>query len=74
MTVSFIARNSTPPGATYQVQESTNLTLGFISSNVTASRSTDQNGILVPAQYERREFTVPTTESKKFYRIQATLN
>ena len=73
MTVRFIARNTTPPGATYQVQESTNLTLGFISSNVTVSRSTDQNGILLPLQYERREFTVPTSGDKKFYRIQATL-
>jgi hypothetical protein len=69
MTVSFIARNSTPPGATYQVQESTNLTLGFISSNVTVSESADQTGILVPAQYQRRQFTVPISGDKKFYRV-----
>ena len=74
MTVRFIARNSTPPGATYQVQESTNLNNGFISSNVTVSESSDQSGILVPAQYQRREFTVPLTGDKKFYRIKATLN
>jgi hypothetical protein len=74
MTVSFVARNTTPAGASYQVQESTNLNLGFVSSNVTVSESPDQTGILVPAQYQRRQFTVPTTGSKKFYRIQATLD
>jgi hypothetical protein len=73
MTVSFIARNSTPPGATYQVQETTNLTLGFISSNVTVSESSDQTGILVPAQYQRRQFTVPISGDKKFYRVLGTL-
>ena len=74
MTVSFIARNTTPAGATYQVQETTNLNTGFVSSNATVIESPDQTGILVPAQYQRRQFTVPTIESKKFYRIQATLN
>jgi hypothetical protein len=74
MTVSFIARSTNPAGASYQVQESTNLNLGFVSSNVTVSESPDQTGLLVPAQYQRRQFTVPTTVPKKFYRIQATLD
>jgi hypothetical protein len=73
MTVSFIARNTTPAGASYQVQETTNLTTGFVSSNVTVSAPLDQSGILLPDQYQRRQFTVPTTGSKKFYRVQATL-
>ena len=73
MTVSFIARNTTPAGASYQVQETTNLTTGFVSSNVTVSAPLDQSGLLLPDQYQRRQFTVPTTGSKKFYRVQATL-
>jgi hypothetical protein len=56
------------------VQESTNLTLGFISSNVTVSESADQTGILVPAQYQRRQFTVPISGDKKFYRVRGTLD
>ncbi len=74
MTVSFVARNTNPAGASYEVQESTNLNLGFVSSNVTVSASDNQTGILVPDQYQRREFTVPTTGDKKFYRIRATLD
>lgn len=74
MTVSFIARNTTPAGASYQVQETTNLNLGFEPSAVLVSVSDDQSGILLPDQYQRRQFTVPTTGSKKFYRIQATLD
>lgn len=74
MTVTFIARNTTPAGATYQVQETTNLNNGFVPSAVSVTESTDQSGILVPAQYQRRQFTVPMTDPKKFYRIRATLN
>jgi len=74
MTVSFIARNSTPAGATYQVQETHDLTVGFVSSNASVSMSDDQTGILIPAQYQRRQFTVPMTDPKKFYRVRATLN
>ena len=74
MTVSFIARNTTPAGASYQVQETTNLNAGFVSSNATVSVSDNQTGTLVPVQYQRRQFTVPIADPKKFYRVHATLS
>jgi hypothetical protein len=69
MTVSFIARNTTPAGAAYQVQETADLRTGFATSNATVTASPDQNGILAPGQYQRRQFTVPMTGPKKFYRV-----
>jgi hypothetical protein len=72
MTVSFIVRNTTPAGASYQVQETTNLNAGFVSSNASVSVSDNQTGILVPDQYQRRQFTVPMADPKKFYRVHAT--
>ena len=72
MTVSFIVRNTTPAGASYQVQETTNLNAGFVSSNASVSVSDNQTGILVPVQYQRRQFTVPMADPKKFYRVHAT--
>jgi hypothetical protein len=72
MTVSFIVRNTTPAGASYQVQETTNLNTGFVLSNATVSVSNDQTGILAPLQYQRRQFTVPMADPKKFYRVHAT--
>lgn len=70
MTVTFVARNS---GATYQVQSTTNLVTGFSNDNtVNVIPSPDQSGILLPAQYQRRQFTVTIPASKIFYRVVAT--
>ena len=74
MTISFVARNTSPAGASYQVQSTTDLVAGFTDdSSVDVTRSTDQSGILIPPDYERREFTVQLPAEKKFYRIRATL-
>ena len=73
MTISFVARNTNPPGATYQVQSTTNLVTGFTNDSVTVIPSSDQTGILLPAQYQRLEFTVPAPAKKVFYRVQATI-
>jgi autotransporter-associated beta strand protein len=69
----FVARKDPPGGATYQVQSTADLAVGpWTNSAVTVSNSLNQTGILVPAEYERREFTVPAS-SKNFYRVQGTI-
>lgn len=74
MTISFVARNTSPAGATYQVQSTTDLVAGFTDDgSVVVTPSAYQSGILIPADYERREFTVQLPAEKKFYRIRATL-
>jgi hypothetical protein len=55
------------------VQSTTNLAVGLWASNaVTVSNSANTNGINIPADYERKEFTVPAA-GKEFYRVQATI-
>jgi len=68
MTVTFVARKS---GTTYQVQSTTNLVSGFTNNPVLVTVSTDQPGVLLPDQYERRQFTAPITGSKIFFRVVA---
>lgn len=73
MTISFIARNTSPAGATYQVQSTIDLITGFTDDNsVTATPSADQTGIPLPSDYQRLEFTVPLVEPMIFYRIKVT--
>ena len=58
--------------ATYVVQNTTNLATGpWTNAPVTISDSTNQSGILIPADYVRKEFTVPAA-GKAFYRLRAT--
>ncbi|MEI8387953.1 MAG: hypothetical protein WCG76_10155, partial [Verrucomicrobiota bacterium] len=74
MTISFVARNTNPPGVTYQVQSTINLVTGFaVDNTVNVIPSSDQTGILLPSQYQRREFTVPVPAGKVFYRVNATI-
>jgi autotransporter-associated beta strand protein len=69
----YVARKNPPGGVSYQVQSTTNLAVGLWASNaVTVSNSANTNGINIPADYERKEFTVPAA-GKEFYRVQATL-
>jgi autotransporter-associated beta strand protein len=69
----YVARKNPPGGVTYQVQSTTNLAVGLWASNaVTVSNSANTNGINIPADYERKEFTVPAA-GKEFYRVQATI-
>jgi hypothetical protein len=74
MTITFVARNTIPPGVSYQIQSTTNLGAGFADDNtVTVIPSDDQTGILLQTQYQRREFTVQISASPVFYRVKATL-
>ena len=69
----FVARKNPPGGATYQVQVTTNLAAGpWTNSNLTVSNSANQNGLNIPADYERREFVVPAT-GNGFYRVRAII-
>jgi fibronectin-binding autotransporter adhesin len=69
----FVARKDPPGGATYQVEATADLAVGpWTNSAVTVSNSLNQTGILVPAEYERREFTVPAS-AKDFYRVRAAI-
>lgn len=58
----------------YHVMSTTNLTTGPWTTNtsVTVTNSADQSGILLPEEYERREFSVLGTNNE-FYRIEATV-
>lgn len=70
----FVARKNPPGGVAYDVQSTTNLASGpWGSAGITPSVSTNQSGILIPADYERRQFSVPAS-GKSFYRVQGTIN
>ncbi|MBE2180648.1 MAG: autotransporter-associated beta strand repeat-containing protein [Chthoniobacterales bacterium] len=58
----------------YHVLSTANLATGpwVTNTNVTVTNSADQSGILLPAEYVRREFSVPGTNNG-FYRIEATV-
>jgi autotransporter-associated beta strand protein len=67
----YIALTNTN-AATYAVQNTTNLATGpWTNASVTLSNATNQSGILIPADYVRKEFTVPAA-GKDFYRVRAT--
>jgi len=68
----FAARDTDPAGAFYQVQSTTNLVAGFTNDNGVNLVAGNPDGILLPSQYHRLEFSVPLTGSRKFYRVQAT--
>jgi hypothetical protein len=69
----FVARKNPPGGVTYDVQSTANLASGpWGSAGITPSISTNQSGILIPADYERRQFSVPAS-GKSFYRVQGTI-
>lgn len=58
-------------GAGYAVQTTTNLATGpWTNAGVTVTNAADQSGLLLPAFYERREFTVPQSSGAAlFYRV-----
>ena len=68
----FVARTN---GVTYTVLSTTNLKVGPFTTNapVTASiiTASNQSGVLLADQYERRQFTVPASGSG-FYRVQGS--
>ncbi len=70
MTVTFVARKS---GTNYQVQSTANLLAGFTNNPVSVTGSGDQSGVLLPEQYECRQFTAPITGSKIFSRVVAAV-
>jgi autotransporter-associated beta strand protein len=73
--VSFVA-NTNVAAVTYDVQSTGNLSAGPWTNNpaLTAAitNSADQSGLLLPAFYERREFSVGIS-TNEFYRIRATI-
>jgi hypothetical protein len=74
MTIRFVARKTDPAGATYQVEAADDLVTGFTGDpSVVVGTSADQSGILLPDQYERREFTVPLDGGMRFYRVKAAV-
>ncbi len=69
----FVARKDPPGGVTYQVRSITNLSIGsWSNSPVIVSNSANQSGLNLPADYERKEFTVPAP-GKEFYRVDAAI-
>jgi autotransporter-associated beta strand protein len=73
--VSFVA-NTNAAAVTYDVQSTANLSAGPWTNNpaLTAAitNSADQSGLLLPAFYERREFSVGIS-TNEFYRVRATI-
>jgi fibronectin-binding autotransporter adhesin len=66
----YVARNS---GVTYAVDATTNLaTGGWTNASVTITNSAETNNINIPADYTRKEFTVPAG-SREFFRVRAVI-
>lgn len=61
-------------GVAYEVQKNTSLTNTWAeASGLSISNSTNQSGILIPADYIRREFIITNATGKDFYRVRATI-
>ena len=70
----WVERKNPPGGVTYEVQKSTALTNGWTpATGLTISNSLNQTGILIPADYERKEFIIPAS-GKDFYRVRGTID
>lgn len=66
----YVARNS---GATYSVKSTTNLAAGpWTNAPVTVTNAGDQTGINLPADYTRKEFTVPGS-GNLFFQVEAAI-
>jgi autotransporter-associated beta strand protein len=66
----FVALTNTN-AVTYLVQSTANLSTGpWTNASVTVTDSANQSGLNIPADYARREFVVPGTNSS-FYRVRA---
>jgi hypothetical protein len=64
-----VARNS---GVTYTVKATPNLAAGpWTNASVMVTNSSLTNDINFPADYTRKEFTVPAS-GKEFYRVEAS--
>jgi len=67
----WIQRNS---GVSYEVQTNSTLTNVWTGpAAVTISNSANQSGVLLPADYMRKEFIVPAS-GKNFYRVKASVS
>jgi hypothetical protein len=68
--ISYVGRSDSVTN--YHVLSTTNLATGpwLTNTSVTVTNSADQSGLLLPAEYVRREFSVPGT-NRDFFRIQA---
>ena len=69
----YVARKDPPGGVTYKVEHTTNLSVGpWTNSSVIVVTAADQSGLNSPADYERKEFVTPSTNSS-FFRVRATI-
>ncbi len=69
----YVARKNPPGGVTYQIEVTANLGAGpWTNAVVTVSNSANQTGLNIPADYERKEFTVPSS-GQGFYRVRAVI-
>ena len=66
----YVARNT---GATYGVRGTTNLAGGpWTNALVTVTNSAETNNVFLPADYTRKEFTVPAA-GREFFRVEAVI-
>lgn len=71
--VNWVQRKNPPGGAAYDVQKNGTLTNDWTAATgLDITNSANTNNINIPADYERKEFTVPAM-GKDFYRVQATI-
>lgn len=66
---SWLQRKNPPGGATYIIKRTANLADGpwVNAADLVVSNSINQTGILLPAEYERKEFTVSASNRAFFY-------
>jgi hypothetical protein len=70
----WLQRKNPPGGASYIIKRTDNLAGGpwGNAADLVVNNAANTNGILLPAEYERKEFTVSVT-NRAFYRIEANV-
>jgi len=71
-TFSFQKRKN-PSDAAYEVRMISDLSLGFASGNLISTQTSSPQPDGIVADYEQVEAVIPTSTSKGFLRVQATL-
>lgn len=68
----WIQRKNPPGGVTYIIKRAADVSAGpwVNAADLVISNAADQSGVLLPAEYERKEFRVPTT-NRSFYFLEA---
>lgn len=70
----WIQRKNPPGGVSYVIKRTTDLATGpwVNAADLVISNSANQSGVLLPAEYERKEFRVPWT-NRSFYFLEAKI-